>query len=445
MISKLRQVIFFLVILSIPNQLGFHFWPPFSYINGVRIDYLSPTLYLSDLLIVLLFIFSLIDLIRGNIKLKFPKIPNLIKIFSLLFVLEIVLALFFAASFGAHVFGVIKVLEFVFLSIYTANTIKLKSISYLVDVLSLGGIVVSVLSIMQFFSQSSIGGIWYFMGERTFNLNTIGISSMTINGNLIMRPYAAFSHPNVLAFFMLFVLLMVSSRIPYEKNINEKIFLYTTFVVCAIALFFSFSRLAILCFVIVYSFIAIKKIMKKNTKGFLYAFPFVFIALFYVFNYYSRFLNPQLLWRDILFRVDLLNISFLILRENVFLGVGLNNFFIHEAFFQKNISATLFQPVHNIFILTLVEVGIFASLILPVILFYSLKNTYKYLKAKKQTESSTLYKNLFILILCIIFIGSFDHFFLTVQQGMLMVSVILGMAFSNIKARELEKPAGVGR
>lgn len=433
MISKLRQVIFFLVIFSIPNQLGFHFWPSFSYINGIRIDYLSPTLYLSDILIIFLFLLLVLDLVKKSIKIKFPQISDLIKVFSLLFVLDLILALFFAKSVQAHLFGVVKILEFSFLSVYTANTIKFKKVSYFVDVLALGGLLSCALAILQFISQSSIGGLWYFMGERSFNLSSLGIAAMNINGNLILRPYASFPHPNVLAFFMFFVLLMVSIRIPFEKNFYEKVFLYFTFILCTIGLFLTFSRVIILCYLVVYGFIFAKKIIGKNFKGVLYSLPFVLIFFLYTFHYYSRFLSLKLLARDILFRVELINISFLILKENFLLGVGLNNFFIHEVLFQKNISATIFQPVHNIFILTLVEVGIFASFILPIILFYSLKNAYRNVQKKTNIEIKNFYKSIFILISCIIVVGSFDHFFLTVQQGILMFSIILGAAFSNIK------------
>ena len=40
----------FLFLLLIPTQLGKHFWPEWSYFLGIRVDYLSPTLYLLDLI-----------------------------------------------------------------------------------------------------------------------------------------------------------------------------------------------------------------------------------------------------------------------------------------------------------------------------------------------------------------------------------------------------------
>src|SRR3989338_9410931 len=68
--SKIENALFFLTLLFLPTQLGRHFWPSFSYILGIRTDYLSPTLYLTDILILLLFIFFI-----ASLKLRpFPSI-----------------------------------------------------------------------------------------------------------------------------------------------------------------------------------------------------------------------------------------------------------------------------------------------------------------------------------------------------------------------------------
>ena len=45
----LRKILLFGFLLLIPTQLGKLFWPDWSYVLGIRVDYLSPTLYLVDL------------------------------------------------------------------------------------------------------------------------------------------------------------------------------------------------------------------------------------------------------------------------------------------------------------------------------------------------------------------------------------------------------------
>jgi len=50
--------LFYLIVFLIPSNLGKHFILPQSYVSGYLVDYLIPTLYLSDILIVLLLIFK---------------------------------------------------------------------------------------------------------------------------------------------------------------------------------------------------------------------------------------------------------------------------------------------------------------------------------------------------------------------------------------------------
>src|SRR3990167_11180896 len=55
------DLLFFGGLAVVPVQLGKFFWPQFSYVLGLRIDYLALTLYLSDLVVIcyfLVFIFE---------------------------------------------------------------------------------------------------------------------------------------------------------------------------------------------------------------------------------------------------------------------------------------------------------------------------------------------------------------------------------------------------
>ena len=47
--KKAENFLLILFLLLIPTQLGKHFWPDWSSVLGIRIDYLSPTLYLVDI------------------------------------------------------------------------------------------------------------------------------------------------------------------------------------------------------------------------------------------------------------------------------------------------------------------------------------------------------------------------------------------------------------
>ncbi len=430
MIQKTRSFVFFLIIFLIPNQLGLHFWPKFSFINGIRVDYLSPTLYLLDILIILLFLLTLPDIKKTQIIPKNHYFWNL----ALFTVFVLIINLFFSASLSAHIFGLIKVVEFSFFGIYVYSFFNRKDILYLSETLALGGIFSSILSFFQFANQGSLGGIFYLAGERSFVSSTIGIALMNINGNSVLRPYSSFPHPNVFAFFLLLVLTISVSVFSFQKYLKDKIFFLITIFITSAALLLTFSRIVIFCMMLVYLVLFIK-IIKKKFSNFVYSLPFIFALFLYATSFYSRFLNLNLLKRDFLFRIDLIDISFKIIRDNFFFGTGLNNFFLHEALFQKKVDASLLQPVHNIFLLAFAEVGVFGIIFLLFTLIYLIGLLIKKIQKEKGIEKN-FHLGLLLLIVSIIIVGNFDHFFFTLEQGMLIFSLILGLSFNNLKVKE---------
>src|SRR5215469_9265549 len=52
--NKIESLLLSLFFLLLPTQLGKHSWPDFSYVSGIRIDYLSPIIYVTDVILVLL-------------------------------------------------------------------------------------------------------------------------------------------------------------------------------------------------------------------------------------------------------------------------------------------------------------------------------------------------------------------------------------------------------
>src|SRR3990170_578015 len=53
MTEKIHRNLFFIIIFLIPLNLGKHFIFRFSYVNGLLSDYLIPTLFVTDLFIIL--------------------------------------------------------------------------------------------------------------------------------------------------------------------------------------------------------------------------------------------------------------------------------------------------------------------------------------------------------------------------------------------------------
>jgi O-antigen ligase len=120
-------------------------------------------------------------------------------------------------------------------------------------------------------------------------------------------------------------------------------------------------------------------------------------------------------------RQSLLNDSFFMFSKHPLLGVGLNNFLINLPDVQKQLHQSIYlQPVHNIFLLILSQTGV---LVFVIFLFVMLKTTLKLFKDRNAY--------FLVLLLLVLLIGCFDHYFLTLQQGQIMFALLLGIFWSN--------------
>jgi hypothetical protein len=418
--------LFLLIVFFISSQVGLRFWPEFSKVSGIRIDYLSPTLHLLDILIVAwiaAWAFRDIGVFKIIIK------NDIAKILFLLFMCSLAWNVLYAESTGAHIFGMVKLAEFGLFGILVAKTFTKDYIRPFIFALAASSTISSLLAVWQFLKQSSIGGLWYFFGERTFNISTIGISTVNLD-QLILRPYAAFPHPNVLAFFLLTVIVFTVLRVSHERNSILKIFLIVTVIFSTIALFLTFSRVAIFLGIafFIYAFFAKQKSnLILVALGLLGVVGLLGLVL-------SDILSAQFLLRGIDFRQELLIQSILIFQNNPYFGIGLNNFFVHQVDLVRNISPILFQPPHNIFVIAILSLGVFGWWIFPYAIFRAVKEVWAAF-TKSSGGLKDFYRGVLFVLIAIITFGMFDHFFLTLEQSQIILALILGLSFARLNPR----------
>ena len=115
-------------------------------------------------------------------------------------------------------------------------------------------------------------------------------------------------------------------------------------------------------------------------------------------------------------RLELTKIAIKMWLSSPIFGVGLNNFIVRmEEFGQVKANIRFLQPVHNIYLLVLAETGIIGLLTVSCWLL---------VVGKKLKEKN---HPLFYVLCSMFFLGLFDHYFLTIQQGMLILALILGL------------------
>ena len=435
-ILKFEKVIFYLILLFLPTQLGKHFWPDFSMVDGIRVDYLSPTIYVTDVFIILLFIFFCLNH-RETIKKVFSIKYLVLSIFLLI-------GIIFSKSPALGFYGFLKLIEFGFFGFYTANYLRGASFCFVIGI-----IFESLLGIAHYLNQGSIGGVMYFFGEREFNQSTPGIANASINGELVLRPYGTFSHPNVLAGYLTIVMAIVISnfnpfdrlRVDAERSRSikfpisnfKKIIFTISIILGTLALFLTMSRVAILLW-IAFLFVKIYSMFKYKSISLLALITFLAIILLSPLS--QRFISINPMDESVQLRKELIQTSLAMIEHNPLFGVGLNNFLVNTT--------SYLQPVHNIYLLIAAQTGIVGLLIF----LWFIGKTYKRImnneslrpelraRAGIKNNKSIIHNSRlaakrakFIILSMVLILGLFDHYFLTLQQGQLLFSFILGFCW----------------
>lgn len=430
--KKLHQKFFWLLILLLPFQLGKHFWPNWSYVLGLKVDYFSPTFYLTDILVFLILFLWGVEIIihywsprrsHGLHSVSACHHPRwrywwIIIIFVYLFVNS-----FLAQNSGAAVYKFIKIAELTLLGIYIAkNNYSLSIIQY---PLSLAVVYSSAIAIAQFFFQSSLGGPFWWLGERTFNVATPSIAKAIINGQLIMRPYGTFPHPNVLAGFILIALILIffSSQ---NLSILKKFIHYTAIFLGVLAIVVSFSRSVWLVGLLVGGWFALIK--KPRTVARQLAGLRLLRGggiLLIVFATLLLIKLPFSTDEAVSQRLQLIKAASLMIKNFPLSGVGLNNFIVRLPDYWSLVGFTYWlQPVHNIYFLIVAETGLTGLLIFLWLLILTCKRLFQNLCTMPFVLCTSL--------TAILLLGLNDHYWLTLQQTQLLLTIVLGLSWSKI-------------
>lgn len=326
----------------------------------------------------------------------------------------------------AGIYSLLKILEMIIVFIYSAKFIKEKNSRKNIVICFAIGIIFEVfLAIWQLHAQSSIGGMFYLLGERFFTSETPGIANASINSSLVLRPYATFPHPNVLAGYLLLSQVML---IGFLRELKGKVlyFVFSAIVFCSIGIALSLSRVTIILegLVVFYYLPNIFNKINKIKQKAIFLIIVGVISLFLFPLVFSRILNTSTSEDAILQRSSLISDSIKLINKNPVTGVGINNF-LNELSYVKD-SKTPLQPVHNILILLAVEMGIpiaFGILIIYISLFKS--------SLVKNQQGELARQEKVILIAAIALLSLFDHYFRTLQQGQLILAVVLGFIYGS--------------
>lgn len=440
-----RCILYLLLLFFLPTQLGKHFWPSFSSVAGIRIDYLSPTIYVTDVLITMLFAVTCYEVFRKKkaaLALRHISRFLLQNVFFSASLISFVVGACLSATPLLSSYYLLRFGEIVFVAYSTKWFLETSpaSVRLFIVVLLVTLFLESSLGIFQFFLQHSLEGVMYFFGERSISPGMPGVAFASISGELVLRPYGTFSHPNALAGFLLVTGGIVGSLLYLRKN--DKALKAISVFLCsfaAIALMLTLSRTAIIVFacsllvllVIFYRSFIIRIIsfLQHTSLGSLrFHLISTVVAGMLLLGFLltpvitNRFLAQDFFGESYHERLILAVAALEMMFDNPFYGVGIGQFISELPAYVPSFYFSLLQPVHSIFLLLLAETGVVGVVGVASIVVVGIR---KQIRNKNKVV-------LLPLCLCLL-LGVSDHYLLTQQQGRLMIAVVLGILFVDSK------------
>ena len=446
MIFAFEQVFFYLLLFSIPFQRRIILWQQNWYFN----EWQSFSFYFTDILLLLLFALWCYDYFSKSIKFliprqtrdkfpretrdKFSKLKNP-DFYLVIFVLISAVSVKNAQSTILGLFTIVKMIEFVLFYFYIKYYALLKfDVFYALLALFAGGLFQSVIAILQFVFQSSVGFGLRIFGEGFLKPDLRGVAVFFNNiGQKIMRSYGTTPHPNILAGYLFlsifsFIAWYFYSKSRYSKKIEW--LLLSFWGVMLFAFFTTFSRTVIfiafagLCFRVIFIFFKDKAELNKTLE---LKFRNIMLVCFIATFIFSIFYGQEILSRLSLSSHDEA-VAFrlyygkeaLISAVNWF-GVGAGNFVNWFMMYEPYHPKWFYQPVHNIYLLIYSETGLIGLVVFSLFLIMLVFNLIQ--KNRFQLVSMSI----FVVFLSFLFIGFFDHFLWTLQQGRLMFWLVLAL------------------
>lgn len=406
--NSLEKLLFYLFIFLLPSQLAKHFWISQSFVYGIRVDFLAPTIYLTDIILFLLltlWFLGLNKIIVIKLINKYILNPWLVCVVVLL-----IFNIYYSLSPVISLIKWFKLTEVILLVIYVVEKKDLNLVKQIMIPLIYSSIVFSTIGIFQFYFQKTIGGFFYFLGERSFTSETTGIAKVTILGKEYMRTYSTFPHPNSMAGYICTVNLLFIGFYKETRKYLKHYIMVLFFLTGALAVILTFSKVAIVSYLVIILFYLVQKYYKHSYGKLLkYA-----VYIFGIASFLMIAIPVGNFQQNVYQRLVLNSAAVEVFFKHPLVGVGLNNFILKLPNLDLQNIQWILQPVHNIYLLVLAETGLFGFILFIVflnfLLLYSINN------------KSILYVFLFILLTAL-----FDHYFFTIQQNTLIFAIVAGI------------------
>ncbi|MBU1992714.1 MAG: O-antigen ligase family protein [Patescibacteria group bacterium] len=411
---KAARFCLYVYVVFIPFQVKYFFQVLDIYESGQLNIYTNFFLYLSDIFLIFALILYGLAYLTGEGQRVTLKLGDK-RLFALLlvFILLIEASSFWAFNELQAFVTTIRFVELLLFYLLILNTGC--QMQFLVRLLLYTIVAQALIGVFQYILQSSIG--FHFLGEPLLAKNVPGVAKVDLGDVEFLRSYGTFAHPNIFGGFLVLGTVLAFSRLSEDRILYGG---FIAFFLIVLVLTFSRSAWIALTFAsLFYVFITrprfkIKYVLLATLIGLLFLVVFDLDKL--VLNRISVSYDEALTQRT----------EYMEISKNMFLkhpfGVGIGNFTLEmQGFSEQKIRPWDLQPVHNVFLLALNEVGfvifpVFIAII--VYIFVAVQKKSKEFVSGGDRKYGTLLLGLFFALLVIM---NLDHYPFSLYQGQFLL------------------------
>lgn len=309
-------------------------------------------------------------------------------------------------------------------------------------------VIEGVLGIGQMVLQRDLG-LRLLVGEPVLDPSEFGVGVIEWEGHRSLRAYGNFAHPNIFGGIMATGLVLLTSFYLSAKKKLRKFqqrekdwFFFFAFLVIYLGLFFSFSRSAWLPLAIIVCIFAVGVIIYRFRHSFSpdlknkvlkinLAFLICLILSVALFSApLSVRFNPEesQMERVIKSRGEYFKESFELSKFYWLKGTGAGNYV--RGVFDKITSEDkgfLYQPVHNVPVLILIETGIIGVVLLLIWVIYWFWELFKRFKRGLKNSQFIVFAIMTLVLFILFFANLFDHYLWTSMIGFFLVWIFVGL------------------
>ncbi len=416
-LKKLVTHLIYLLILLLPVQTVYLI--P-RLIDGEKWQYGSLIIYAWEIVLWPTLFLGLVYLVQAR-KIQFKKIElNKFKVVVLSWLLVILtgLGIIWAGDQLLAAYAWLRLVEIMALMFLVLN-LDLELIK-IAKILTFVGAVEALLGSFQFVTQQVMACKWLGMAQHL----PVELTSFVVDtgSHRWLRAYGTFAHPNILGGVLVVCLLAALWLYLIHKPGWTKVLAAASLPIIAIGLFFSFSRSAWLALMAGLIILVWQLRLENKIKHLIRPCLYLLVVGIMLCLVYWPLVNTRLTIKDRLEeksveqRLSYLDQAKLLSKRKMFQGTGLGNYTVELMSAYPRQAVWEYQPVHNIYLLALVELGIFGWLAWCLIIWIAIW--------QKHNRSISL-----AWLVSLLVIGFWDHYLWTQLVGLSLFWLVLAFNF----------------